>query len=249
VLVRSWNLFHGNTLPPGRRAFLREMVELVTADRPDVVCLQEVPAWALGRLGAWAGMTEVPALARRPLVGTAGLGRALTSPHHGLIRSAFSGQGNSVLLGEAVRLRASATLPLHERAAGAEPRVAQRVELELPDGRTAVVVNVHCSHAEAGEAELARALRFGEEATPEGGLLVLAGDLNTTPERSATLIAAGLDAAIPESIDQVLVRGGGATARKWADDERAYGGRLLSDHAPVEATIRADARRVRQAMI
>ena len=146
--MRSWNLFHGNTLPPGRRAYLREMVELVTADRPDVVCLQEVPAWALGRLAGWAGMTAVPALARRPSVGTAGLGRALTAPHHGLIRSAFAGQGNAILVAPTLRLRATATMPLNERTAGVEPRVAQRAELELPDGRTAVVVNAHCSHGE-----------------------------------------------------------------------------------------------------
>src|SRR5260221_13740004 len=102
ILVRSWNLFHGNTVPPGRRAYLREMIELVTADGPDVVCVQEVPAWALGRLGGWAGMTEVPALARGarlgPLPIPAALGGALTAPHHGLIRSAFAGQGNAILL-------------------------------------------------------------------------------------------------------------------------------------------------------
>ncbi len=28
VLVRTWNVFHGNTVPPGRRAHLREMIEL-----------------------------------------------------------------------------------------------------------------------------------------------------------------------------------------------------------------------------
>ena len=189
--MRSWNLYHGNTHPPGRRAYLREMVELVTADRPEVVCLQEVPAWALGRLGGWAGMTEVPALARRPRVGAAGLGRALTAPHHGLIRSAFAGQGNAILVSSTLRLRASSALSLTDRAAGLEARVAQRVELGLPDGRAAAVVNVHCSHGEPGEGQLALALRFGEDATPDGGLLVLAGDFNTTPERSATLRGGG----------------------------------------------------------
>ncbi len=235
--MRSWNLFHGNTHPPGRRAYLREMVELVTADRPEVVCLQEVPAWALGRLGGWAGMTEVPALARRPRVGAAGLGRALTAPHHGLIRSAFAGQGNAILVSSTLRLHASSALSLTDRVARLEARVAQRVELGLPDGRPAAVVNVHCSHGEPGESQLALALRFGEDATPDGGLLVLAGDLNRTPERSATLRAAALGASIPGSIDQVLVRGAPASARPWADAERVYGGRLLSDHAPVEAEI------------
>ena len=56
MIVRTWNLFHGNTVPPGRKAHLRQMVELITADRPDVVLLQEIPAWALPRVGGWASM-------------------------------------------------------------------------------------------------------------------------------------------------------------------------------------------------
>ena len=48
MLVRSWNLFHGNTVPPQPREYLREMLRLATADDPDVLCVQEVPAWALG---------------------------------------------------------------------------------------------------------------------------------------------------------------------------------------------------------
>ncbi len=56
LLVRTWNVFHGNADPPERRAFLAQMVQVVSADAPDVVCLQEVPVWALGRLGGWSGM-------------------------------------------------------------------------------------------------------------------------------------------------------------------------------------------------
>jgi len=226
VLVRSWNLFHGNTLPPGRRAYLREMVELVTADRPDVVCLQEVPAWALGRLGTWSGMTEVPALARRPSFGRLPIprvvGRALTAPYHGVIRSAFAGQGNSVLLARPLLVRASATLPF----AAPEPRVAQRVDLDR-----LVLANVHCSSGERGEAEIEATLRWLDGPHT----LVVAGDFNTTPERAPELAA--FAGAIPGSIDQVLVRGAAATARRWPDDDRRFGRRLLSDHAPVEATI------------
>ena len=224
MLVRSWNLFHGNTVPPGRRAYLREMVELITADRPDVVCLQEVPAWALGRLGHWTGMTEVPALARRasfgPMPIPRAVGRALTAPYHGVMRSAFSGQGNSVLLAPSLRLRASATLPF----AAHEPRIAQRLDL---DGL--VVANVHCSHSKRGEQEVAATLGWLDE--PD--VLVVAGDFNTTPEHNAALAA--FPTAIADSIDQVLVRGVAAMARSWTEDERRYGGRLLSDHAPVEA--------------
>jgi hypothetical protein len=43
--------------------------------------------------------------------------------------------------------------------------------------------------------------------------------------------------------------GGSGSARAWAAEERAYGDRLLSDHAPVEATIRAGVPRVPEAML
>ena len=69
LVVRTWNLFHGNTLPPGRRAFLREMVELVSADSPAVACLQELPLWALPHLGAWSAMKAVSVIARGPASG------------------------------------------------------------------------------------------------------------------------------------------------------------------------------------
>src|SRR5258708_10994781 len=108
MLVRSWNLFNGNTFPPGRRAYLREMIDLVSADRPDIVCLQEIPGWALGRLGGWTGMTEIPAWAKRPTIGpvpiAVPLGRPRPALRHGLTRSAFAGQGNAILLAAGVAL-------------------------------------------------------------------------------------------------------------------------------------------------
>ena len=67
MLVRTWNLFHGNTKPPSRRAFLEAAVRLAVADAPDVVCLQELPAWSLPKLAAWSGYS-VDAGARRPAV-------------------------------------------------------------------------------------------------------------------------------------------------------------------------------------
>jgi endonuclease/exonuclease/phosphatase family metal-dependent hydrolase len=236
VLVRSWNLFHGNTVPPGRRAYLREMIELITADGPDIVCVQEVPGWALGRLGGWAGMTEVAVVARRPRLGPlpvpATFGRALTAPHHGIVRSAFAGQGNAILLAPGLRVLASALLRLGERTRGHDARVAQLAELER-----LVVANVHCSPSPRGETELASALCWAEEAVRPGDVLIFAGDFNTPPEHSKTIRAGNFSGAVLSSIDQVLVRGAPVASRIWADEEREYGGRLLSDHAPVEATI------------
>ena len=62
MLVRTWNLFHGNALPPQRHSFLDAMVRLATADDPDVLCVQEAPARALGRF-------TVGDVAARPALG------------------------------------------------------------------------------------------------------------------------------------------------------------------------------------
>ena len=50
------NLFHGNSVPAGRSAYLEQMVRLAAADRPDVVLLQELPLWAFDELEAWSEM-------------------------------------------------------------------------------------------------------------------------------------------------------------------------------------------------
>ena len=74
-LVRTWNLFHGNADPPRRALYLRRMIELVVADEPDVVCLQEVPVWALRALDALVGHASLRRRTRpprRPRAGVAG---------------------------------------------------------------------------------------------------------------------------------------------------------------------------------
>ena len=55
LLVRTWNLFHGNASPPERHGFLEQMIRLATEDGPDVLCLQELPVWALSASAIGAG--------------------------------------------------------------------------------------------------------------------------------------------------------------------------------------------------
>src|SRR5215831_15374699 len=95
LIVRTWNVFHGNASPPERRAFLREMIELVTHDGPDVVCLQELPVWALRHLEKWSGMQATTAVARQPRLPVGA--RAVTALHHGLLRSALTGEAEAIL--------------------------------------------------------------------------------------------------------------------------------------------------------
>ncbi len=268
MLVRSWNLFHGNTKPPQRRAFVRAMIELAVADEPDVVALQELPVWALEHLAAWSGMQAVADVAARPMLGplpcTATIGRALTGLNHGLVRSAFSGQANAILLRPGLRIlahRVEALNPRRFRVAQArrlgldviarlawakERRIVQAVHLGLPDGRTAWLGNLHATSyppdQRLPDAELLRAATFVDGLAAPEDVVVLAGDFNVAFLRSRTLHDLvgpewGFSNAGP-GIDHVLVRGATSTpVQRWPDERREVQGRLLSDHSPVEVTI------------
>jgi endonuclease/exonuclease/phosphatase family metal-dependent hydrolase len=216
VLVRTWNLFHGNTHPPQRRAFLREMVRLVTADSPDVVCLQELPIWALGRLEGWSGMQPISAVARRPRIP---FGRWPTELHHGLFRSAFTGEADAILAAPRFRLSDARTALVSD---GGLRRIVHGVRL---DGG----IYVANAHITGDEAQLARVGEF----VADEARVVVAGDLNL---RGAGL--PGFSPPLPGSIDQVLVRGLPAAApRAWPEGRRRVRDRLLSDHAPVELEV------------
>jgi endonuclease/exonuclease/phosphatase family metal-dependent hydrolase len=262
VLVRTWNVFHGNAKPPERRAFLEEMVRLAVADGPDVLCLQELPVWALRRLEDWSGLRAFGAVAARPLIGSAELGRALTELNHGLLRSAFTGQANAILLSRRLRPLAEGSIVLNPRrfrkaqarrlglersvrlAWAKERRVCHAVRAEV-EGRVVTVANLHASSVpdrRCPDAELLRAATFADAFAEPGDALVLAGDFNVVTDGSATLAALagpdwGFDEAIP-GLDQILVRGAGASRpERWPEARRRVDGRLVSDHAPVERTL------------
>ena len=125
-------MFHGNADPPEREAYLEQMVRLGAGDRPDVVCLQEVPAWALSHLAGWSGMQAFGDIAQRPRLGPlpipAELGRVVTSVHHGLLRSAVAGQANAILFSPEAEILGRDRLVLNNR----DFRKAQSRWLGLP---------------------------------------------------------------------------------------------------------------------
>jgi Endonuclease/Exonuclease/phosphatase family len=259
VLVRTWNLFHGNAVPPHRESFLDEMIRLATADDPDVLCAQEVPAWALGRFTV-GDVAQPPTLG--PFPSSTSVGRRLTSLHHGLLRSAFSGQGNAIVVAPRLRVLSHGceTLnPRHFRSSEArrlglgivgrnawakERRIVQAVRLGADDGRTYLVANTHCTSLpdrRIAQAELRRAASFATSAALPDDVVVLAGDFNLTGAaavmRELTGPEWGFSAAAP-GIDHVLVRGAETSApRRWPTERRRVDGRLLSDHAPVEVDV------------
>ncbi len=243
------------------------MVRLASADRPAVLCLQEVPTWALGRLDDWSGMPAIGAVAQRPSVGpfpsTAEVGRVLTELHHGLLRSAFTGQANAILLGSDLQVREHRHVILNpfrfrraqarrlglgtvERLAWSkERRVCHAVRIQRGN-ETLVVGNLHAtgfSDKRVPDAELLRAAVFVDGMAKPGEPVLLCGDFNVSAHNSRTLadLAAaewGFGGPTPAGIDHILVRGLDASPPvRWPVERRLYEGRLLSDHAPVEREV------------
>jgi endonuclease/exonuclease/phosphatase family metal-dependent hydrolase len=232
------------------------MVRLATADHPDIVVLQEIPVWAFDRLAEWSGMTAFADVAQRPQLGpvpiSGGLGRALTAVDHGRFRSAFSGQGNAILLREGLRTTTHETLTLNPgrfrreqarllgldviaRLAWAkERRICQVVCLE----QGMVVANLHATGSlgdpRVPAAELDRAVGFAEGLARKGDVVVIAGDFNC----AAPHLELGGYSEPGPGIDHIAVRGATPSPlRVWRDDLRRRSGLLLSDHAPVELTL------------
>jgi endonuclease/exonuclease/phosphatase family metal-dependent hydrolase len=267
MIIRSWNLFHGNTVPPGRHAYLEEMVRLVTADEPDVVFLQEVPLWGLEELDGWSGMQafgDAAAPARLgPIPSTAGIGRSLTALNSGRLRSALTGQGNAILAGRRFRALERRRLVLNDRGFrraqarwlrlsllarlvwAKERRVLQALRLRDGD-RTIVVANMHATSCppdpRVAQAEVFRAAVFVDGVAEPGEPLVLGGDLNVFAGRTHVLEELEESswgfARFGHSVDHLLVRRAELrSGTRWPEARRARGDRLLSDHAPIEVVI------------
>lgn len=260
LVVRSWNVFHGRTVPEGRTLHVERAVRLAAEGTPDIVCLQELPVWALARLEEWSGLTALGAVTMPPLAGP--LARRLTDTDPRRLRSALTGQANAVLLTRrldvpdgqrravlnprALRRREASRLglPPHVRLAwGRNRRVGQLVRIAA-GGESAIVVNLHLTSSpdsRPAEAELAEALRLVDELARPGEPVVVCGDLNLAPAGSEALAALGAAGFTPPlaGIDQILARGLTAVEgpAPWPPERRRLGDALLSDHAPVEAVM------------
>ncbi|HEY7004522.1 MAG TPA: endonuclease/exonuclease/phosphatase family protein [Gaiellaceae bacterium] len=234
LVIRTWNLYHGRTHPKTGRTYLERMVRLASMDAPDVVALQEVPLWALGRLGRWSGMRALWAVAVPNLLGP--VARILTDLDPVRMKLTLAGQANAILLNPRFGVGRDRTLVLNPDVprlewirGGRQRRVCQAVEVEL-HGRHLTVANLHASNnARLARIEAKLASDFLAEATP----CILCGDFNVPAFPLS-------DFSPPiEGIDQVLVRGLelDRPPQAWPAKRRHVEGRLLSDHAPVEAEV------------
>lgn len=258
MIVRTWNIFHGNTVPPGRRRYVEEMIRLVTRDAPDVVCLQEVPPWAFAPIAEWSEMQVYGEVVARPTIGplpsTVQLGRAITDLNPGLLRSGFEGQANAILVapGRTILSRHVLTMnPLRFRlrearrlglrlvellAWGKERRQCMAVRLE----GGMIVANLHATKARnprIPDAEIVRAARWAARLAGDAPA-ILAGDFNVDTARSLMIDQLDGYTKAGPGIDHIVARGASTGPYdRWTPEQRRLGQLALSDHAPVEVEV------------
>jgi endonuclease/exonuclease/phosphatase family metal-dependent hydrolase len=219
-------MFHGNAVPPSRHGYLREMVELATADSPAILCLQELPVWALPHLAGWSGMQTYWLIARRPRR-PAALAAAITRLNNGLFRSRLAGQANAILVDRSLPSTPLGGVRISDE--GRERRVVHAVRIEI-----GVVGNLHASNAapDIVTPELGRAQAFIDGLAAPGEARILAGDFNLSHPALAGYENGGLGP------DHILVsRVAARPSLSWEQGRRLVAGRVLSDHAPIERLV------------
>jgi endonuclease/exonuclease/phosphatase family metal-dependent hydrolase len=234
ILIRSWNVFHGNSVPPTRFGHLREMVELVTVDKPGILLLQELPVWALARLEEWSGMRAHTCVARGPHSPPA-IAAWLTRRHNGLFRSRLAGQAIATLVDPELGSWDLGGRQVSEP--GRERRVAQAVRVE----GLGIVANTHLTQMRTALdvrlAELERVRAFVDEVATPAEPRVIGGDLNIVRPVLAGYDGDGYEVN-GDRIDHLLVGGLDATPLVvWPESRRVQNAVVLSDHAPVERMV------------
>jgi endonuclease/exonuclease/phosphatase family metal-dependent hydrolase len=213
MLVLTWNLFHGRSVPDAPREQLADFAARLAGWEWDVALLQEVPPWWPPELGRACGASARTALTSRNRL--LPLTRWAARRRPDIIKS-WGGGANAILVrGESVSEHRVRTL-----RAWPERRVVHGVRLE----RGWWVCNLHSqAHSEArAQADVALAAATAIEWSA-GAPVVLGGDLNTR-----TPAATGFTHVAGNSVDHVLVRllragGPGRTLDRGS----------FSDHLPV----------------
>jgi endonuclease/exonuclease/phosphatase family metal-dependent hydrolase len=239
VLVLSWNLFHGRSLPSTNHSLYDEFAAKLDEWSWEVALLQEVPPWWPRRLARDLGVDQRSALTSRNSL--PGVRQALAEPRPELLKS--NGGGCNAILSRAP-IAEHSTLRLRRWP---ERRVAQLARLR--DGTC--VVNLHASTRPA------RAMQELERLWPRAlawagvDRLILGGDLNV---RSPAPVPATVVHAAASGVDHVFARGltpaaandstsGVPAALDRPSRAVELDGRQveLSDHAPLLVRLRAQA--------
>jgi len=224
MLILSWNLFHGRSLPPTRRSLLEQFAANLAQWPWDVALLQEVPPWWPAGLARAAAADQRSALTSRNSL--LALRRAVAQCDPELAKS--NGGGCNAILSRT---------PIAEHAAlrlrvWPERRVAQLARLE--DGMC--LANFHASaRVPLAEDELRR---LWERALDWAGEepLILGGDLNL---RSPVAPNPAIAHVAARDVDHIFLRGLVPLAGADVLDRHVLveGASVeLSDHPPLRAS-------------
>jgi endonuclease/exonuclease/phosphatase family metal-dependent hydrolase len=217
MLVLSWNLFHGRSVPDAPREQLADFAARLAGWEWDVALLQEVPPWWPPVLGRACGASARTALTSRNWVLPVSRWAARRRPD--VIKS-WGGGANAILVrGEAIIEHRVRTL-----RAWPERRVVHGVRLE----RGRWVANLHATaHSEPhAQADLDLAARTAG-AWSAGAPVVLGGDLNLRAP-----VVRGFAHVAGHSVDHLFVRPASAAAPGRTLDRGP-----LSDHLPLLAEV------------
>ncbi|MBE0535978.1 MAG: endonuclease/exonuclease/phosphatase family protein [Phycisphaerae bacterium] len=230
ITVLTYNIYHGEDAAGGSN--LDAVAGIINTFRPDLVALQEVDE----KTTRVKGLDLTAELAER--TGMEGrFGKAMD----------YAGGGYGVAVLSRLPIVGEANHPL-PHGTGVEPRTALGVEVRLPDGRRVLFVSTHLDHKRDPKDRLAQAAvareLFADADTP----VILAGDLNATPDSETLALfmpewqwTAGRDpqptfpADEPNrTIDYILIK----PAERWRVVEtRVIEEKVASDHRPVLAIL------------
>jgi endonuclease/exonuclease/phosphatase family metal-dependent hydrolase len=223
VLIVTWNLFHGRSLPPSRGSLYRQFAEKLRVWEWDVALLQEVPPWWPRSLARDLGADQRTAATSRNSVLT--VRRAIAERRPELAKS-NGGGANAVLAREPIAADVSLRLRTWP-----ERRVAQLVRLRSG----ACVANYHASARVAlAEDELTR-LTDRALSWAGGAPLVLGGDLNLRAPAPRDLVHVAA-----RDVDHVFARGLELDGEPELLDRSAdsdAGAVELSDHPPLRVRL------------
>jgi endonuclease/exonuclease/phosphatase family metal-dependent hydrolase len=217
MLVLTWNLFHGRSVPDTPRELLADFAAALAGWEWDVAMLQEVPPWWPPALGRACGASARTALTSRNWL--LALSRPAARRRPDLVKS-WGGGANAILVrGDRVvehRLRTLRAWP--------ERRVVHGVRME----RGWWVCNLHAQvHSEErAQADVALAADTARGWAGDAPA-VLGGDLNTRHP-----LVPGFDAVAGHGVDHVLVR-----LLRADGPARTLDRGDLSDHVPLVSEV------------
>jgi endonuclease/exonuclease/phosphatase family metal-dependent hydrolase len=216
VLVLTYNLFHGRSVPAAGRPLAAEFARTLAGWDWDVALLQEVPPWWPAPLGRACRASARMVLTSRNRGFAAR--RAVASRNPDLL-AAGGGGSNAILV------RGRPILEHRARALARRPERRTMHGVRVADGW---VVNLHAS-THPGEQRRADLLLAAATALEwaAGAPLVFGGDLNAT---DPTL--PGLTHVAGHHVDHVFTEGRPAATRGELLDAGA-----LSDHRPLRVAL------------